>query len=182
MDRYEFRLAEVDHSSLSLYSSVLAGSDRVDYISPRSLCKNVANYIFQSKSTDVYLCFEGNCAVLKNYCDKLNRGELPSDLPELNALAALYPKRLFCVISKTKNSNDEICISVFTYVNDASSYEKCIFLSYDSTTEHYNPLYLYNKTNKEEEKINFKYDDPRVRTLLDKFIKETLKCKQNKLQ
>ncbi|CAF2399713.1 unnamed protein product [Rotaria sp. Silwood2] len=51
---YEFRLAEVNRKDgLSLYSSVLNGSDRVDFISPEILHENVASHILQSKDINV---------------------------------------------------------------------------------------------------------------------------------
>ncbi|CAF4093200.1 unnamed protein product, partial [Rotaria sp. Silwood2] len=59
------------------------------------------------------------------------------------------------------------------------SYKKCIFIYYDGIANHYSPLYFYNKTNEEEEKSNFKYDNQIMRSLPIKFIQQKLEYNDN---
>ncbi|CAF4947426.1 unnamed protein product, partial [Rotaria sp. Silwood1] len=174
---YEFRLGEVDHhEALSLYLSLLCGPDCVDFISARHLRNNVASCILQSKDINIDCALsQVKCKTREEYCNDIKQGAILNGLAELNALASLYPKYLFCVISKTTNDNGDIFINVATYVKDISSYKKCIFIFHDGIVGHYSPLYLYNKMIEEGEKSNFKYDNNTMKILLFKFIKEKIK-------
>ncbi|CAF3398883.1 unnamed protein product [Rotaria sp. Silwood1] len=124
---YEFRLGEVDHhEALSLYLSLLCGPDCVDFISARHLRNNVASCILQSKDINIDCALsQVKCKTREEYCNDIKQGAILNGLAELNALASLYPKYLFCVISKTTNDNGDIFINVATYVKDISSYKKC---------------------------------------------------------
>ncbi|CAF5177242.1 unnamed protein product, partial [Rotaria sp. Silwood1] len=154
----EFRLAQVNHKDrLSLYSSVLNGSDRVDFISPETLHENVARHIIQSnyiKPDDLFSQIQ--CTNFEEYWNKIQQGVILDGSPALKVLASLYPNYLFCFILKTKNEYGKIVIEVVKYVENISSYKKCVFIYYDGIANHYSPLYLYNKNNEEEEKSNFK--------------------------
>ncbi|CAF5034506.1 unnamed protein product, partial [Rotaria sp. Silwood1] len=172
----EFRLAQVNHKDrLSLYSSVLNGSDRVDFISPETLHENVARHIIQSnyiKPDDLFSQIQ--CTNFEEYWNKIQQGVILDGSPALKVLASLYPNYLFCFILKTKNEYGKIVIEVVKYVENISSYKKCVFIYYDGIANHYSPLYLYNKNNEEEEKSNFKYDNDVMRILLLKFIQQKL--------
>ncbi|CAF4896263.1 unnamed protein product, partial [Rotaria sp. Silwood2] len=165
---YEFRLAEVNRKDgLSLYSSVLNGSDRVDFISPEILHENVASHILQSKDiNDDHVSSEIQCKTREEYWDQIKQCTTLGGSTELNALASLYPKYLFCVVSRIECEYEKVVINVCKYVEEISSYKKCIFIYYDGISGHYSPLYLYNKTSEEDEKSNFKYDDATMRILL----------------
>ncbi|CAF4890741.1 unnamed protein product [Rotaria sp. Silwood1] len=174
---YEFRLAEVNRKDgLSLYSSVLNGSDRVDFISPETLHEKVASHILQSKyvNVDSFLS-EAQYKTQEEYWDKIKQGATLDGSPILQVLASLYPKYLLCIISRTECGPEKVVIDVLKYVDDISSYKKCVFIYYDGIVGHYRPLYLYNKRNEEEEKSNFKYKDNRMRLLVRNFIQEELK-------
>ncbi|CAF4396151.1 unnamed protein product, partial [Rotaria sp. Silwood2] len=86
---YEFRLAEVNRKDgLSLYSSVLNGSDRVDFISPEILHENVASHILQSKDiNDDHVSSEIQCKTREEYWDKIKQGTTLGGSTELNTLA-----------------------------------------------------------------------------------------------
>ncbi|CAF5099407.1 unnamed protein product [Rotaria sp. Silwood1] len=173
---YEFRLAEVNRKDgLSLYSSVLNGSDRVDFISPETLHEKVASHILQSKYVNVdNFLSEVQCKTREEYWSKIKQGAILGGSTVLQVLASLYPKYLLCIISRTECGSEKVVVKILKYVEDISSYKKCVFIYYDGIDGHYRPLYLYNKTNEEEEKSNFKYDDT-MKTLLFKFIQEELK-------
>ncbi|CAF3395732.1 unnamed protein product [Rotaria sp. Silwood1] len=173
----ELRLAEVDSDDgLSFFLSLLCGFDREDVVPARTLRNNVANHILESRyiKIDNILC-EINRETLETYSDKVKQGTILGVPTVLHALASLYPKYLFCTISKTSRTDGRISINVATYVKDISSYKKCVFIFYDGMIDHYNAVFLYNKTNEEEEKSNFKYDNNTMKILLTKFIKEKLK-------
>ncbi|CAF2947748.1 unnamed protein product [Rotaria sp. Silwood2] len=174
---YEFRLAQVNRKDgLSLYSSVLNGSDRVDFISPEILHENVASHILQSKDINVdHVSSEVQCKTREEYWDKIKQCTTLGGSTELNTLACLYPKHLFCVISRIECEYAKVVVNVCKYVENILSYKKCIFIYYDGISGHYSPLYLYNKTSEEEEKSNFKYDDDTMKILLFKFIQQDLK-------
>ncbi|CAF3790478.1 unnamed protein product [Rotaria sp. Silwood1] len=178
---YEFRLAQVNHKDgLSLYSSVLNGSDRVDFISPENLHENVARHIIQSNYINTDDLFSQiHCKNFEEYWNKIKQGVILDGSPVLKVLASLYPNYLFCFIFKITNEYGKIVIEVVKYVENISSYKKCVFIYYDGIANHYSPLYLYNKNNEEEEKSNFKYDDQIMRSLLFKFIQQKLEYNDN---
>ena len=152
---HEFRLGEVDNGNLSLYQAVLSGADRVDTIAATHLRQKVADYILEYNDINDAFLYEARCKTRQEYVEKMKHGHICCGEPELKALASLYPNNLFCVISKIPINKTKSDIHIYKYVKDITLYKKCIFILHDGTTFHYNPLYLYNKINEEEEKKSF---------------------------
>lgn len=160
---YEFRLGEVDNNALSLFSSVLCGADRVDFISPTHLSEILYGLLNESRETNQ----EGaNVEDLKGFDER-----------KLRALAHLYPKYLFCVICPIYVNNQIASIYIYKYVNDIASYDRCVFILSDILTGQCQPLYLYNNQTEEEEKSKFRYDDPVMRDILRQFVYKQWNCK-----
>ncbi|CAF5117246.1 unnamed protein product, partial [Rotaria sp. Silwood1] len=127
---YEFRLAEVNRKDgLSLYSSVLNGSDRVDFISPETLHEKVASHILQSKYVNVdNFLSEVQCKTREEYWSKIKQGAILGGSTVLQVLASLYPKYLLCIISRTECGSEKVVVKILKYVEDISSYKKCVFI------------------------------------------------------
>ncbi|CAF0781453.1 unnamed protein product [Adineta ricciae] len=154
--KYEFRLGEVHNDDLSLFSSVLCGADRVDFISPAHLREIVCSLLNELHETNQECTNKEN---LKGFDERRFR-----------ALARLYPKCLFCVICRICINQQITSIIIYKYVNDITSYDRCVFILSDISTGQCQPLYLYNNQNGEEEKSKFRYDDPVMRDLLREFV------------
>ncbi|CAF1593687.1 unnamed protein product [Adineta ricciae] len=154
--KYEFRLGEVHNDDLSLFSSVLCGADRVDFISPAHLHEIVCSWLNELHETNQECTNKEN---LKGFDERRFR-----------VLARLYPKCLFCVICPISINQQITSIIIYKYVNDIMSYNRCVFILCNISTGQCQPLYLYNNQNGEEEKSKFRYDDSVMRDLLREFV------------
>lgn len=174
---HEFRTGELPGDDQCLFASVIYSLDRCQTVNIKTLRKNVANFIReQNDIEDIRLLCNTSCQTREEYCLKIEEGVIWFSEAEIHALAELYPNMLFCIISKT-NNEDECLIHIDSYVKNNLSYKKCIFILYDVLANSYMPLYLYDKINHDEEKINLKYNDT-VKNLLENFIRKTLNCKK----
>ncbi|CAF0731505.1 unnamed protein product [Adineta steineri] len=172
-ETHEFRTGEHPGNDQTFYAASTFLFDRSKMINVKCLRKNVADVIRSHTDTDgIHVPPSLDYQNREDYCRKVEEGIISGREPERNGLSYLYPDTLFCIISKPNMNNNAPCIDI--YVKDISSYKKCIIILYDEASDIYMPLYLHNKINDEEEKINFKYDDT-VKNLLREFIQNKLK-------
>jgi hypothetical protein len=174
---HEFRTTEPPGDDYCLYAAAIHLFDRSETINVKSLRTKITNYIRESKDIDdISLINNTGCQTREEYCRKVEQGAIWFGASERHALAQFYPSSLFCIISRGAAITNEPAVHIDIYVKDISSYKKCIIIFYDDSDKYYILLFLYDKINEQEEYIRLKYDDV-TKSLLAKFIKNTLKCK-----
>ncbi|CAF3394626.1 unnamed protein product [Rotaria sp. Silwood1] len=173
---YEFPLAEVDgHDRLSLYWFHLCESDRGNVIRVRCLRNNVTGHILKSKDFNIDRTLSKmKCKTRKQYSYENDHYWILSSEAQFSRFSRLYPYIVQCIILKTESKNKHVRILVEKEDKVILSYEKCVFVPYDSTVGHHNLVYLYNKIHEEEES-NLKYDNVIAEAILRNFNDEQLK-------
>jgi len=118
-----------------------------------------------------------NNEVIKKTFDQIKQVKTTDNENELEALVLLY-QIIFSVVFVTKN--DQIASSVYVhyYGRNSLSLQRCVYIIYDETSKHYDPLYLFNKSNPNEPMTIFDCENNIIKILLRKFFKEHLKCKK----
>ncbi|CAF1081713.1 unnamed protein product, partial [Rotaria sordida] len=112
-----------------------------------------------------------NCKNIKDYCDKIEKGDLQNDELEFRALAMLCCL-LIRVFSITKTLEGNININVLNYGEHIESFTECIYILYDEENKHYDPLYAINKQKPDENITIFKRDDETIVQLVYIFLQE----------
>ncbi|CAF5005791.1 unnamed protein product [Rotaria sp. Silwood1] len=173
---YEFPLAEVDgHDRLSLYWFHLCESDRGNVIRVRCLRNNVTGHILKSKDFNIDRTLSKmKCKTRKQHSYENDHYCILSSEAQFSRFSRLYPYIVQCIILKTESKNKHVRILVEKEDKVILSYEKCVFVPYDSTVGHHNLVYLYNKIHEEEES-NLKYDNVIAEAILRNFNDEQLK-------
>jgi len=90
----------------------------------------------------------------------------------------MVSRKLIRLVSRTKTAEGKYVINIWTYGEDIESFKECVHILYDEENKHYDPLYLINKENSEEELTIFQRDDETVSCLLSKFIEEEMHGKK----
>jgi len=110
---------------------------------------------------------------VEQYCSDIMQVKLLAGEPELHALSSLY-NILICKIDLINIRGDK-CLSPSYYGEKNTLATQCVYIYYNGR-DHFDPLFIKNRTNPNEKETMFDPNDETVNDLLRKFIKEELKC------
>ncbi|CAF2757848.1 unnamed protein product [Rotaria sp. Silwood2] len=167
-----FHRKTIDNHDASLYASVRFAHGNLEGIDNTRLRSMIADYIRKNENLQ-RLVLERNtsCQNIKDYCNKIEKGNIQDDELEFRALAMLCYLRIR-VFSITKTSENNITINVLNYGEHVESFTECIYILYDEERKHYEPLYAINKQIPDENIKIFKCDDETIVQLVYRFIQE----------
>ncbi|CAF3718041.1 unnamed protein product [Adineta steineri] len=139
------------------------------WLTVQDLRNQVADHIFNMDIDDIQL---QSGADRQDYCDKIKSGAW-GDYRELIALSEMYDIRIK-VVNLRKDLQPNLSIKPIDIGKDGKLYTKCIYVIYDKAVPHYEPLYLRDMNNLQNEITTFGLDDTHVDDLLPDFIKRQI--------
>ncbi|CAF3639347.1 unnamed protein product [Adineta steineri] len=167
---YTLRRKEVPGDGSCLYLSFLYAMSLT--LTVQDLRNHVAAYIFDMNIDDNKLLLGTPHKNRKEYCDGIRNGDWGGE-PELVALSQMY-HIMIKVIMLRKDQQQNSSVDMINFGKDDKSCTKCIYIIYDEAIPHYDPLYLCNKENLQDEITIFNRDDILVDILLPDFIKSQI--------
>ncbi|CAF4008475.1 unnamed protein product [Rotaria sp. Silwood2] len=171
---YNLRRQKIDENNSSLFESVRYANGNMDAIDNKRLFSLVVDYIGKNENLHYYVLERNtSCKTIKDYCIKIEKGNLQGGEAELRALSMLC-RLLICIVSIKKTPEGSININFTNYGEHVKSFHECIYLLYDEENQHYDALYAVNIQNQNEKITIFKRNDEVVLKLLDKFIREEI--------
>jgi hypothetical protein len=178
-ETHEFRQGDTS----CLFSTIRYLIQNAEGIDNKSLCKLVKDKNHQREKLSKNSLCNGaneNNQIVKKTCDQIGKVKTTDKENELEALVLLC-RIIFCVVFITKN--DQVTSSVYVrYYGRNLSFQECAYIIYHETSKQYAPLYLFNKSNPDESKTTFDRNDNTIKSLLEQFFKEHLKCKKKHKQ
>ncbi|CAF3682364.1 unnamed protein product [Rotaria sp. Silwood1] len=135
---------------------------------------HTANYIRKHKETH-YAIFNNSTkySTVDEYCSAIEEGELWGGDLELQVLSNIY-NTIICLITKTEENGNSFVWSLF-YGENNSSITTYVCILHDVQQAHYDPLYVMNIENTNEQETIFELNDNIVQELLANFIRNELK-------
>ena len=136
----------------------------------------VAEYIFKSvELRKNALNSDSGYTNIRSYCLAIIQGRLWDGAPELRTLTKLYSGIIICVIDPTKIGAKN-CLILSYYGQDNPSAKYCVYI-YHNGRDHFDPLFMVNKTKSNEICTIFPRNNQMVNEILKEFITNELERK-----
>ncbi len=147
----------------------------MDKNATKDLRKEVADSILRSNDIpdDVLLSYSSKAR--EKYCaDIRNTNEWGGEI-EIRAIGKLYGV-IVCVVKVVEVNSIISAVHVTEFPENESSFEKCVYIIY--VHNHYEPLYIRDTNNSNEETTIFNRNDRTVKKRLCEFIRKKYNCKK----
>jgi len=148
----------------------------LDKNATKDLRKKVADFILRSNDIPDDVLFTYSGKTREKYCaDIRNTNEWGGEI-EIRAIGKLYDV-IVCVVKVVEVNSIISAVHVTEFPENEPSFEKCVYINY-VRNNHYEPLYIRDTNNSNEETTIFNRNDRTVKKRLCEFIRKKYKCKK----
>jgi len=142
----------------------------------KGLRKKVADFILQSDAISDEVLLDDTHNTREQYCDLIKNTNKWGGELEIRAIGKLHGV-IVCVVKMIEVRGIISSVYVTEFPENESSFEKCVYIIY-LRNNHYEPLYLRNGNNSNEEITTFNRNDTTVKKLLREFFQKKFGCKK----
>ncbi|CAF3755471.1 unnamed protein product [Rotaria sordida] len=169
--------AHRDHKCL-YWSTLKVFKQRLTKECNEDLRIHTANYIRNNEEIHHAILYgDTSYRTVDEYCSAIEQGTLWGGDPELQALSNIYNTIIYLISMREDNGKKSVWSKIYGENNSLVKTFVCIL--YDEQQRHYDPLYVVNIENENEQETIFERNDDTVKELLTNFIREDLKCDGN---